>query len=172
MPIQSQSRVRSHTHISAYDRWLEAIGALKLAEALLFILLGVGVIRVLHKDISDELTRLFVALKFDPEGRFASLLIDKASMISPHQLKQISVAIFAHAALDVLEGVGLIRRKIWAEFVTILVSALFLPFEFVALWHHVTWIRIAVTTINVAVVAYLVFHVQMRMRQHGGTARA
>jgi uncharacterized membrane protein (DUF2068 family) len=156
------------TRISAYDRWLVAIGALKLGEALLFVLLGVGLIRVLHKDVGDELTRLFVALRFDPEGRFASFLIDKASLISPHQLKQISVAIFAHAALDVLEGVGLILRKIWAEFVTIAVSAFFLPFEFVALAHHVTWLRIGITTINVAVVIYLIFHVQMRVRENNG----
>ncbi len=160
----------THSHagrarISAYDRWLMAIGALKLGEALLFVLLGFGVIHIMHKDVGDELTRLFVALRFDPEGRLASLLIDKASMISPHQLEQITVAIFAHSALDILEGVGLILRKIWAEFVTIAVSAFFLPFEFVALAHHVTWIRIGVTAINVAMVIYLIFHVQMRIRE-------
>jgi uncharacterized membrane protein (DUF2068 family) len=152
-------------HISAYDSWLVVIGALKLGEALLFVLLGVGVIHVMHRDVGDELTRLFVALRFDPEGRFASLLIDKASNITPHQLKQITAAVFAHAFLDVLEGVGLILREIWAEFVTIAVSAFFLPFEFVALTHHVTWIRVAITVINVAVVVYLIFHVQMRIRE-------
>jgi uncharacterized membrane protein (DUF2068 family) len=154
----------SHTHISAYDRWLVAIGVFKLGEAVLFVLLGVGLIHMIHKDLADELTRLFVALRFDPEGRFASLLIDKVSMIGPHRLREIGAAAFAHAALDVLEGTGLILRKIWAEFVTIAVSAFFLPFEFVALSHHVTWIRIGITAINVAVVIYLIFHVQMRMR--------
>lgn len=163
MPILNQ--VRPRARISAYDRWLVIIGGFKLLEAALLVLLGVGVIHMLHQDLGDELTRLFVSLRFDPEGRFASFLIDRASDISPHQLKQISVAIFAHAALDVLEGVGLILRKIWAEFVTITVSAFFLPFEFVALAHHVTWIRIAITAINVAVVVYLVFHVQMRIRE-------
>ena len=157
-------------HISGYDRWLVAIGTLKLMEAALFVLLGAGVIHMMHKDVGDELTHLFVALRFDPEGRFASFLIDKASMISPHRLRQITVAIFAHSALDILEGVGLILRRIWAEFVTILVSAFFLPFEFVALAHHVTWIRIAVTTINVVVVVYLIFHVQLRMRERNAGA--
>jgi len=157
-------------HISGYDRWLIVIGALKLMEAALFVLLGVGVIRLLHKDIVDELTRLLVGLRFDPEGRFVNFVLDKAALISPHRLKEISIVAFAHAALDVLEGVGLILRKIWAEFVTLAVSAFFLPLEFFELTQHVTWIRIAITAVNVAVVAYLGFHVQMRIRERQGVA--
>lgn len=159
------STQKSRARISAYDRWLVAIGVLKLGEALLFLLLGVGVIRLAHKDVVDELTRLMMALRFDPEGRFASLLLDRAAMVSPHLLKEISVAAFAHAALDVLEGVGLILRKIWAEFVTLAVSAFFLPIEFFELTRHVTWIRIGITAVNVAVVAYLAFDVQLKMRE-------
>lgn len=155
MPILSHAIRRAR--ISAYDRWLVVIGGFKLFEAALLVLLGVGVIHMLHQDIGDELTRLFLSLRFDPEGRFASFLIDKASDITPHQLKQISVAIFAHAGLDILEGTGLILRKIWAEFVTIAVSAFFLPFEFVALADHVTWIRIGITAINVAFRYLLMF---------------
>jgi len=152
-------------HISGYDRWLVVIGVLKLFEAALFVLLGVGVLRMLHKDLVDELTHLFVVLRFDPEGRFVSLLLDKAGLINEHRLKEIGLVAFAHAGLDVLEGVGLILRKIWAEFVTIAVSAFFLPFEFIALTRHVTWLRVSVTAINVAVVIYLIFHVQMRIRE-------
>lgn len=156
---------KSRARISTYDRWLVVIGALKLGEAVLFVLLGVGVIRLAHKDVVDELTRLMVALHRDPEGRFASLLLDKAALVSPHLLKEITVAAFAHAALDVLEGVGLILRKVWAEFVTLAVSAFFLPIEFIGLTRHVTWIRVGITVVNVAMVAYLAFHLQLRLRE-------
>jgi uncharacterized membrane protein (DUF2068 family) len=154
-----------HARISAYDRWIVAIGGLKLLEAVLFVLLGVGVIRLLHKDLVDEVVRLLTALRFDPEGRFVSVLLNKVALISPIGLKEISAAAFAHAGLDIVEGVGLIRRKIWAEFVTVTVSAMFLPFEFIALAREVTWTRIGITTVNVAVVIYLIFHVQMRLRE-------
>jgi uncharacterized membrane protein (DUF2068 family) len=152
--------------ISAYDRWIVAIGALKLLEAALFVALGFGVLRLLHADLVDEVTRLLMAMRFDPEGRFVSAVLDKVSLISPVRLKEISAGIFAHAALDILEGVGLILRKIWAEYITLIVSILFLPLEFVGIVHHVTWVRIVITAINLAVVAYLVFHVQMVTRSH------
>ena len=152
-------------HMSAYDRWLVVIGALKLAEAALFIALGIGVLRMLHKDLVDELTRLMVVLHHDPEGRFSSLLLDKVALLDPHRLKQISAAIFAHASLDILEGAGLVLRKVWAEFVTVILSGFFLPFEFMALAHHVTWIRVVLTALNVAVVIYLIFHLRMKLRE-------
>lgn len=152
-------------HLSAYDRWLVVIGALKLCEAALFIALGIGVLRMLHKDLVDELTRLMVALHHDPEGRFASLLLDKVALLDPHRLKQISAVIFAHAGLDILEGTGLVLRKVWAEFVTVILSGFFLPFEFMALARHVTWIRVGVTAVNVAVVIYLIFHLRMKLRE-------
>ncbi|MGC1364035.1 MAG: DUF2127 domain-containing protein [Silvibacterium sp.] len=151
--------------ISNYDRWLVVIGGFKLIEAALFVLLGVGVIRMLHKDLVDEVARLLAALQFDSEGRLTSLFLDKVALINPHRLKLIGAAVFAHAALDILEGVGLILRKIWAEFVTLGVSILFLPLEFFEIARHVTWVRVGITVVNVAVVIYLIFHVQMRLRE-------
>jgi uncharacterized membrane protein (DUF2068 family) len=151
--------------ISTLDKWLVVIGALKLCEAALFIALGVGVLRMLHKDLVDELTRLLIALHSDPEGRFSSLLLDKVALLDPHRLKEISAAIFAHAGLDILEGAGLVLRKTWAEFVTVAISAFFLPFEFMALAHRVTLIRVGVTAGNVAVVIYLIFHLRMKLRE-------
>lgn len=155
----------ARARISGYDRWLVAIGALKLLEAALFVALGVGVLRMLHTDLVNAVTRLLISMRFDPEGRFVTAVLDKVALIDALRLKEISAGIFAHAALDIVEGTGLILRKIWAEFVTIAVSALFLPVEFFELAKHVTWLRIGVTAVNLAVVAYLVFHVQMRIRE-------
>jgi uncharacterized membrane protein (DUF2068 family) len=153
------------SHISAFDRWLVVIGVLKLGEALLFIVLGVGLLRMLHKDLVDEATRMILALRFDPEGRLASIALDKLALISPHRLKLIGAAAFVHAALDILEGVGLVLRTIWGEYVTIIVSAFFLPFEIFELVKRVTWVRVGITTVNVAVVVYLIFHLQMKIRE-------
>jgi uncharacterized membrane protein (DUF2068 family) len=156
---------KGRAHISAYDRWLIVIGTAKLGEGLLFVLLGVGVIRLLQHGVVDELTKLVLALRFDPEGRVASLVLSHAALITPHRLKEITAVAFAHAALDLLEGVGLILRKMWAEFVTVAVSGFFLPLELYSLAKHVTWVRVAITLINVAVVVYLGLHLWMRLRE-------
>src|SRR5262245_43506195 len=85
-PMESSAALEkvetSPTHASARkDKWLIAIGVFKLLKATLFFLLGVGAIRLLHKDIVDEVTRFIVSMRFDPEGRFVSLILDKVALI-------------------------------------------------------------------------------------------
>src|SRR5580658_3876981 len=147
----------THEHISGIDRWIMAIGALKLVEAILCILLGIGAIKLLHKDLVDEVTRIITGLRLDPEGRFVNLILDKVALIDPPRLKQISVGIFAYACLHTLEGTGLVLRKVWAEYVTLILTASFLPWEIFEIIRHVTWIKIVLTLLNIAVVVYLVF---------------
>ncbi len=142
-----------------------AIGVWKLLEAALFIVLGIGALKLLHKDLVDVVTRFVIDLGRDPEGHFVNLLLEKVAQIDPHRLKQISLAIFAGAALHLLEGIGLVMRKIWAEYVTLVLTASFLPWEIFEILRHVTWLKIVLTILNFAVVVYLVFHVQMKARQ-------
>ena len=65
----------------------------------------------LHKDLSDEVTRLATALRFDPESRVVSLLLDKVDLIDTHRLREIGLATFAYSALALTEGTGLLLKK-------------------------------------------------------------
>ena len=94
-----------------HSRWLVLIGVLKLFKAALFILLGVGALRLLHKDLVDVVTHFILALRFDPENHFINLVLERVAMISPHRLREISIAIFLYAALDIIEGTGACARK-------------------------------------------------------------
>src|SRR6059058_4281366 len=129
MPIQLRS---SHELIQAEekekdakpsrDRGLLAIGLFKLGKAILFFAIGVGAIHLLHKDLQDEVLRLALRFKFDPENRFVTLLLDKVDLIDAHRLRQISVATFAYSGLALTEGVGLLLEKVWAEYLTLILT--------------------------------------------------
>jgi uncharacterized membrane protein (DUF2068 family) len=148
-----------------HDRWLILIGGVKLLKGLLFVLLGIGALKLVHRDIVDLLTRWFIDMHFDPESKFINLLLDKAAMIDAHRLKQISIAIFCYAGLDFIEGTGLVLEKTWAEYFTLILTASFLPWEFFEIVRHPTWVKAVLTLVNVLVVAYLVFYVQGRLRE-------
>jgi uncharacterized membrane protein (DUF2068 family) len=153
----------SETH-GDHSRWLVVIGVLKLLKALLFILLGFGALRLLHKDLVDVLMHFILALRFDPENHFVNLILEKVAMISPHRLREISIAIFCYATLDIIEGLGLALEKTWAEYLTLILTASFLPWELFEIIRHVTWLKIVLLLLNTLVVVYLIFHVQGRMR--------
>lgn len=137
-----------------------------MLQALLFILLGIGALRLLHADL-PAMTEHFIVdiMRFNPEGHFVKVVLDRVELIDPHRLRQISVVIFGIAALDTIEGVGLMMEKAWAEYVTLILTASFLPWELFELARRVTAVKLGLTAINIAVLLYLVFYVKMRMRE-------
>jgi uncharacterized membrane protein (DUF2068 family) len=140
-----------------HDRGLLLIGLFKLAKAIFFFGIGVGAIHLLHKDLEDEVMRLAVRFKFDPESRFVSLLLDKIDLIDAHRLREISVATFAYSALALTEGVGLLLEKVWAEYLTLILTVSFLPWELYELARRPDWFRLSLLLINLAVLGYLVW---------------
>ena len=144
------------------NRWLELIAAYKLLQAILLVSVGVGALKLLHKDIAEFLTKLAHEMRMNPEGRFVSFLLDKATLLNDHRLRQISLFLFLYAALGLLEGIGLMLEKVWAEYLTSILTASFLPLEIFELMHRVTWFRVALLIANLAVLAYLVSHLIRR----------
>jgi uncharacterized membrane protein (DUF2068 family) len=144
------------------NRWLELIATYKLLQSLLLVAAGVGALRLLHKDIGDLLTNFALQLRFDPEGRLVAFLLDKASLLDDHMLKRISIFMFCYATLGILEGVGLLLEKVWAEYLTAIITASFLPLEIFELIHRVTWFRVGLFVVNLAVLAYLMSHLMRR----------
>jgi uncharacterized membrane protein (DUF2068 family) len=144
------------------NRWLELIAVYKLLQAALLVSVGVGALKLLHKDVADVLTNLVTALHRNPEGRLVSFLLDKAALVDDHMLRRISLFMFCYAALGLLEGLGLMLEKVWAEYLTAIITASFLPLEIFELMHRVTWVRIGFLVANLAVLAYLVWHLIRR----------
>jgi uncharacterized membrane protein (DUF2068 family) len=140
-----------------HDRGLMAIGLFKLGKAILFFFLGMGAIHLLHKDLGDEVMRIATALKFDPESKLVTLLLDKVDLIDAHRLKQISLATFGYSLLALTEGIGLMLEKVWAEYLTLSLTISFLPWELFELTRHANWFRLSLLLINLAVLAYLVW---------------
>ena len=153
------------------NRWLELIAAYKLLQAALLVSVAVGALKLLHKDVADVLTNLAMALRMNPEGRLVCFLLDKASLLDDHRLRQISLFLFGYAALGLLEGIGLMLEKVWAEYLTAILTASFLPLEIFELMHRVTWFRIGLFVLNLAVLAYLVWHLIRRRIVLGRYAR-
>ncbi len=142
---------------SSHDRGLLLIGLFKLAKAIFFFGVGVGAIHLLHKDLEDEIMRLALKFRFDPESRFVSLLLDKVDLIDAHRLRQISVATFGYSALALTEGVGLLLERVWAEYLTVILTASFLPWELYELARRLDWFHLSLLLINLAVLGYLVW---------------
>jgi len=168
--VPAQAPVRR----SGYDRWLPFIGGVKLLKGIFFVLIGIGVLRLVHRDVADFLMHVVRALHFSAESRLVALLLEQVDVLTPHRLQWIGAAAFLDAGLDFVEGIGLLLRKVWAEYFTLIITASFLPIELYEIIRHVTLLRVGILLINFVVVLYLASILKRRLaerEQHEATGR-
>jgi uncharacterized membrane protein (DUF2068 family) len=150
---------RSKSHASSkgrkHNKWLVIIAAYKFLQALLFVSIGLGARHLLHKDAGDELSALADHLRFNPESRLVNFVLDKAELLNDPILRRIGLVAFSYAAISMVEGIGLYFEKAWAEYLTILITGSFLPWEIFEIFRRLTLIRISLLAANLLVFVYL-----------------
>lgn len=164
--------IRSPFHFFAgrhHNKWLVLIAAYKLLQALLIGLIGLGARHLLHKDVGDELSALADHLHFNSEWRLVSFLLDKAELLNDPMLRRIGLVAFGYSAISAIEGIGLYFEKIWAEYLTLAITASFLPWEIFEIFRRLTLIRVSLLAANLLVFFYLLQLVADRERlRHRG----
>jgi uncharacterized membrane protein (DUF2068 family) len=88
--------------------------------------------------------------------------------IEKYKEKILAVGALLYAITFLVEGFGLWRRKVWAEWLTVVVTASFIPIEIYELVSKFSVAKVVTLALNVAIVAYL-FHRRLAER-HGGQA--
>jgi uncharacterized membrane protein (DUF2068 family) len=141
---------------------LVLIGLFKLLKALLLLVVGIGAIKFMHKDVASAVVHWTQLLRIDPDNRFVHALLLKTFRVTPKQLKDLSVGTFLYAGLFTTEGIGLLLRKRWAEYFTIVTTGGLIPLEIYELWRHFTIVKTIIALVNVLIVWYLVRRVRSR----------
>jgi uncharacterized membrane protein (DUF2068 family) len=152
-------------------RGLRVIAAFRLLKACALMAVGVGALRLLHKDLAAVVEHWINMFQVDPHNHFIDLLLSKLSNLDDRRLKELSIGTFTYAGLFLVEGVGLALRKRWAEYFTIITTSSLLPIEIYELWRRVSVGRSVALVINLAVVAYLIFELRRFPKPCGEAAR-
>ena len=69
----------------------------------------------------------------------------------------LAIGALLYAGLETTEGVGLLMRRRWAEYLTVLATGVLIPWELVEVVRRPTPFRIGALLLNVAVVVYLAY---------------
>jgi hypothetical protein len=84
--------------------------------------------------------------------------------LNPKQLALLAAGTVLYAVLFSVEGVGLWGARLWAEYLTIIATASFIPIELYEVVKSITVPKAVTFGLNIGIVAYLV--VQVRRRGH------
>jgi uncharacterized membrane protein (DUF2068 family) len=81
--------------------------------------------------------------------------IQKAFQYKHSTLMIVAGALLAYAVIEGVEGVGLWFAKRWAEYLTVVATAAFLPLEVYELTEKVSYLKIGTLALNVLAVLYI-----------------
>jgi uncharacterized membrane protein (DUF2068 family) len=146
---------------------LRLIALFRWSKALIIFATALGAMRLLHPGAARALSQWAMQLPFAGQHRFVSEAIARVTHLDTTRIEWIVAGLCAYGALFTVEGFGLWLGKRWGEWLTIVATTSFIPFEIYELWRRATIMRAALLAANVAIVIYLVW----RVRNENAVAR-
>lgn len=141
------------------------IGAFKLFKGLMLLAVGIGALRLLHKDVADVAAHWVDILRVDPDNRYVHRILTKLWSVDDLKLEEISAGTFFYAALLLTEGTGLLLRKRWGEYCAVVITSSFIPLEIFELLKRLTIAKSVVIAVNALIVWYLVANLRRELAQ-------
>jgi uncharacterized membrane protein (DUF2068 family) len=143
--------------------------AIAVNRAFHFLVLGLlGVAILLFASHEDELKDTFYRVVTDLQGGVgggpvqtsrtgAVGELDKLFSLKSSTIELVGIAVLVYAAVEGVEAVGLWLQRRWAEYLTLIVTASFLPLEVYELIHKFTPFKVLALVVNTAIVVYLLY---------------
>jgi uncharacterized membrane protein (DUF2068 family) len=157
---------RSHRPRGAALLWL--IGAFKVLKAALLVAAAISVFNLIHKDLADVILEWARRLHIAPGNRFVEHLLERVLTVTQRQLFVVGVVLLVYAAMFMVEGVGLLLLKHWAEWMTVITTSGLIPFEIYEMVQHPSSLKALAMVVNIAIAVYLFDHVRREAAERRG----
>lgn len=141
---------------------LRLIAVFKLLKVLLLVTVGLGALKLLDPAVAARAEEWLRSLAMSSDRRVMQGVLVFVSRLTPARLEALGIGAFLYAALFTTEGMGLWLEKRWAEYLTVIETGSFVPFEVYEVARGPTLPRMATLALNLAVVAYLIYHLRRR----------
>jgi uncharacterized membrane protein (DUF2068 family) len=148
---------------------LRAVAIFEAAKAVLILLLGFGVLTLIHKNLDDIAEQLTEALRVSPGGKLSRLFLNLANRSTDKTLWVLAIGALVDATVRSIEAFGLWRGREWAQYFALLAGTLYLPGELYSLLRHPSWIKWGVLVANAVVVVFMALCVKSTLRQDSQT---
>jgi uncharacterized membrane protein (DUF2068 family) len=137
------------------DRHVTAIAVFKLFKSAFLIALGIAGLVADPSDLSNRARHALVWIGISPGRHTLSRLLGKLGSFDDDLAHKLAIASLCYAAVFLVEGVGLLTKRRWAEWLTVIVTASFIPIEIYESVEHFSAGKIAALLLNLAILIYL-----------------
>ena len=124
---------------------------------------GLGALHLLHKDAHRIAYEFISRVHLNPAQKYPKIFIDLAGNITDGRLWFFAGLALIYATFRFVEGYGLWKERLWAEWLALVSGTLYLPFEVYEVWIRNSWVTVLALSANLAVVG-VVAYVLIRKR--------
>ena len=134
---------------------LRALAVFEAAKGTVVLLLGCGVLDLVHKNLAEVAERLADALHAKPDGKLSSVFAKLATHATDRLLWLLAIGALVYTAVRFIEAYGLWRQRDWAQWFELLSTALYLPPELYWLLRQPTGLKLGVLMTNVFILLFM-----------------
>lgn len=147
-------------------RTLQLVALMEAVKGFIVFGAGFGLLALLHRDVRHIAESFVTRLHVDPDNHFAGIFLNAAAKVTDARLWGFAALAVAYSALRWTEAWGLWFNRRWASWLGAASGAIYVPVEVVELWQKPGVIKAATLTLNVAVVAYLIWTLRQGRGAH------
>ncbi len=151
---------------SRTPKFLILICISKLLKATLLLMAAGVAHHLITHDIAKFITFWAEKFRVDPNDAHIHNVIVHLLAINKGKLELFCVGTFVYSVLYATEGIGLLLDKTWAEWMTVITTAGFIPLEIYEICRHTTWARIGLLAFNAVILVYLIYYVRRKIQRH------
>ncbi|KAB2960566.1 MAG: DUF2127 domain-containing protein [Candidatus Methylomirabilis oxygeniifera] len=138
------------------DGALRTIIALKALGGVLFLLIGLGVFALVNRDVAVLAEELADSLGIDSDNHYLLRSLEWLIGISPKQIIAVGFVTLLYSTLLLTMAWGLHLGRVWADWLTIGATGLFIPVELYEVVRSLRLTYSVVLAINIFIVWYLI----------------
>jgi uncharacterized membrane protein (DUF2068 family) len=134
---------------------LRAVAIFEAVKGLLVLVVGFGLVSLLHHDAQHAVERLIEHLHLNLANHYPRIFAETLEQLTNVRLWLLSTAALSYAVVRSIEAYGLWHERPWAEWFAALSGGVYIPFEIIKLERHVTGLGIFLLVANLAIVAFM-----------------
>ena len=141
-------------------RLQESIRAVAIFEAIkgVFVLIaGFGLLNLVHKDVHQIAFEFISKVHLNPAQKYPKIFIDLADNITDGKLWFFASLALIYSTFRFVEGYGLWKVRVWAEWLAVVSGTIYLPIEIYELCIKVSFVSVFALVANIVVVGIVAY---------------
>ena len=162
MPAIEKAISHIHDVDRAHIKGLRSVAAVEIAKGLLALVVTTALVVLLRRggDLQDVALSIIDFLHIDPDRRIPTMFLEAAGRAMDMNIVFVLSFAAVYIALRFIEGYGLWRARVWAEWMALISGSIYLPLEIHAIVRKGTlthWMFLITNLIILAYIAYVRF---------------